>query len=231
MKYSFRKFLLFCFSTFLLLLNCLGVDKNSKPLMIAAAIQKAQSVMDRYPVETPPPLVYPDGTPLHDSVNSVYQISTKDGEDIVSFKESAETLKVLERENIEKIVADFPKLFFAPKLTPQEVIDDAEDIDLGLPPKDRTLTTDEKKKRIEEEILQLKLFHKEARSFIYDASPAELKNMRTNFTMAIAMFAELEDFLKANPEIDWEYFKTTIECTIQSRMLVIDAMTARGIVQ
>ena len=70
--------------------------------------------MDRYPVETPPPLVYPDGTPLHDSVNSVYQISMKDGEDIVSFKESAETLKVLERENIEKIVADFPKLFFAP---------------------------------------------------------------------------------------------------------------------
>jgi hypothetical protein len=231
MRSSFRKLLLIYFIGFLVLLNCLGVDKQSKPLMIAAAIQKAQSVMDRYPVETPPPLVYPDGTPLHDSVNSVYQISTKDGEDIVSFKESAETLKVLERENIEKIVTDFPKLFFAPKLTPQEVIDDAEDVDLGLPPKDRTLTADEKKKRIEEEILQLKLFHKETRSFIYDATPDELKNMRTNFTMAIAMFAELEDFLKANPDIDWEYFKTTIEYTIQSRMLVIDALTARGIVQ
>jgi hypothetical protein len=36
--------------------------------------------------------------------------------------------------------------------------------------------------------------------------------------------------IKANPEID-EYFKITSECTIQSRMLVIDAMTARGIVQ
>jgi hypothetical protein len=45
---------------------------------------------------------------------------------------------------------------------------------------------------------------------------------KTNFTMAIA--------IKANPEID-EYFKITSECTIQSRMLVIDAMTARGIVQ
>jgi len=204
MRLSFRKLLLIYFIGFLVSLNCLVVDKQSKPLMIAAAIQKAQSVMDRYPVETPPPLVYPDGTPLHDSVNSVYQISTKDGEDIVSFKESAETLKVLERENIEKIVADFPKLFFAPKLTPQEVIDDAEDIDLGLPPKDRTLMADEKKKRLEEEILQLKLFHKETRSFIYDATPDELKNMRTNFTMAIAMFAELEDFLNANPDIDWE---------------------------
>lgn len=114
MRFSFRKLLLIYFIGFLVSLNCLGVDKQSKPLMIAAAIQKAQSVMDRYPVETPPPLVYPDGTPLHDSVNSVYQISMKDGEDIVSFKESAETLKVLERENIEKIVADFPKLFFAP---------------------------------------------------------------------------------------------------------------------
>jgi hypothetical protein len=76
----------------------------------------------------------------------------------------------------------------------------------------------------------VKYFHKEACSFIYDASPAELKNRRTNFAMEIAMFAELEDSLKANPEID-EYFKTTSEYTIQSRILVIDAMTARGIVQ
>jgi len=55
--------------------------------------------------------------------------------------------------------------------------------------------------------------------------------MRTNFTIAIAMFAELEEFIKANPDIDWEYFKTTIEYIIQSRMLVIDAMTARGVKQ
>jgi hypothetical protein len=68
----------------------------------------------------------------------------------------------------------------------------------------------------------MKYFHKEARSFIYDASPKELQNRRTNFTMAIA--------IKANPEID-EYFKITSECTIQSRILAIDAMTARGIVQ
>jgi len=231
MRFNFRKFYLIGFSGFLILINCLGVDKHSKPLILAAAIQKSQSVIDRYPVEHPPPLVNPDGTPLHDAVNSAYQISVKDGEDIISFKESAETLKVLEEENIKKIVADFPKLFYAPKLTPQEVIDDAEDIDLGLPPKDRSLDEEGKKQRIEEEILQLKRFHAEARSFIYDASPSELQNMRTNFTMAIAMFAELEEFIKANPDIDWEYFKTTIEYIIQSRMLVIDAMTARGIEQ
>ncbi len=55
--------------------------------------------------------------------------------------------------------------------------------------------------------------------------------MRSNFTLAIAMFAELEELLKANPEIDQEYFKTLIETIIQSRMLVIDAMTARGVSQ
>ena len=55
--------------------------------------------------------------------------------------------------------------------------------------------------------------------------------MRTNFTIAIGVFAELEDLIKANPEIDQEYFKTLVEYIIQSRMLVIDAMSARGVSQ
>lgn len=53
--------------------------------------------------------------------------------------------------------------------------------------------------------------------------------MRTNLTLAIAMFAELEDYLKANSEIEWEYFQTVLECNQQTRMLVIDAMLAKGV--
>ena len=74
MRFNFRKLYLIGFSGFLILINCLGVDKHSKPLRLAAAIQKSQSVIDRYPVDHPPPLVNPDGTPLHDAVNSAYQI-------------------------------------------------------------------------------------------------------------------------------------------------------------
>jgi hypothetical protein len=226
-----------------LVIHCLGVDKNSKTLLIPLEMSKSQAVIDNYPVDKPPALMNPDGTPLHQPINNpsntsdsisvinIYAITSKDGEDIVAFKESANSLKVLDIETKEKMVADFAKLFYAPKLNAQEVIDDAEDIDLGIPPKDRSLTDEQKQKRIQDEILLVKNFHAEIRSFIYDASPEELKNMRTNFTIAIATFAELEDSLKANPDIDQQYFKTIIEYTIQTRMLVIDAMIARGIQQ
>jgi hypothetical protein len=225
---------IFYFTLYLVLFlsfNCIGVENHSNPLKVAMEIQKAQYILDRYPDVPAPALINPDGTPLHDQVNSIYEISQKDGEDIVSLKESSENLKIFEKKNLEKTVTNFPNLFYAPKLTSKEVIEDAEDIDLGLPPKNRTLNAEEKKKRVEEEIFQLKKFHTEVRSFIYDASPVELKNMRTNFTIAIGVFAELEDLIKANPEIDQEYFKTLVEYIIQSRMLVIDAMSARGVSQ
>lgn len=180
------------------MINCVGVDKNSKKLLVPIVIDQSQSVIDRYPVDKPPALLNPDGTPLHPIVDQTGNPSQT----------------MITPVNIYAISSK-----------------DAEDIDLGLPPKDRSLTDEEKKKRIDDEIFLVKKFHTEIRSFIYDASPAELNNMRTNFTLAIAMFAELEDSIKANSEIDQQYFKAIIEYTIQSRMLVIDAMVARGISQ
>jgi hypothetical protein len=231
MKIGGGSFYFILYLVLFLFFNCIGVENHSNPLKVAMEIQKAQYILDRYPVVPAPALINPDGTPLHDQVNSIYEISQKDGEEIVSLKESSKSLKIFEKDNLEKAVSNFPISFYAPKLTAKEVIEDAEDIDLGLPPKNRTLDSEGKKKRIEEETFQLKKFHTEIRSYIYDASSDELKNMRSNFTLAIAMFAELEAMIKANPEIDKEYFKTLIETIIQSRMLVIDAMTARGVSQ
>ena len=71
---------------------------------------------------------------------------------------SSKSLKIFEKDNLEKAVSNFPISFYAPKLTAKEVIEDAEDIDLGLPPKNRTLDSEGKKKRIEEETFQLKNF-------------------------------------------------------------------------
>ncbi|MCX7999189.1 MAG: hypothetical protein N3A69_09610, partial [Leptospiraceae bacterium] len=167
--------------------------------------------------------------PLEDSAQNPYAISIKDAEDILYLLESAKESEIFEKENLEKITKNFSKFFYAPRLTPNELIEDSEDIDLGIPPKDRSLTKEQKKKRLEEEILQTKYFHTQARSFIYDATPDELRNMRTNLTLAIAMFAELEDYLKANSEIEWEYFQTVLECNQQTRMLVIDAMLAKEV--
>lgn len=77
----------------------------------------------------------------------------------------------------------------------------------------------------------MKQFHLFARSSIYKANPTELRNIRTNLTLAVATYALIEEYLEQNPEIDPTYFRTAMELTIQSRMLVIDAMTARGIQQ
>ena len=50
-----------------------------------------------------------------------------------------------------KAMSDFQKFFYYPNLTSAQVIEDAEDADLGLPPKDRSLTDSEKQKRVQEE--------------------------------------------------------------------------------
>jgi hypothetical protein len=229
---------------FLFVVNCLGVDRNSKDLLIAFAISNTQTVLNNNPVEKPPALLNPNGTPLHPpapvttapitatvSEKNIYDISTVDGEAIADIVGSEIALKVLEKKNIDKVVSEFPRIIYAPKLTSQDVIDDAEDIDLGIPTKDRSLSNDEKQKRIQDELILVRGFHTETRSFIYNATPEELRTMRINFTLAIAMYGKLEDSIKANPEIDQQYFQTIIEYTIQSRMLVIDAMVARGISQ
>ncbi|HMZ62091.1 MAG TPA: hypothetical protein PL048_25190, partial [Leptospiraceae bacterium] len=112
-----------------------------------------------------------------------------------------------------------------------QVIEDAEDADLGLPPKDRSLTDSEKQKRVQEETERVQKFHVEIRSFIYDATPDELKNMRTNLTLAIAVHGRLGEYIIGLSSAEQLYFKKIIEYNIQSRTLVIDAMTAGGIKQ
>ncbi|HNM05336.1 MAG TPA: hypothetical protein PKK05_20650, partial [Leptospiraceae bacterium] len=74
-------------------------------------------------------------------------------------------------------------------------------------------------------------FHSEIRGFIYDATPDELKNMRTNLTLAIAVHGRLGEYIIGLSSAEQLYFKKIIEYNIQSRMLVIDAMTAGGIKQ
>ena len=216
----------------LLLANCLGVSR-SKAVIAAAAQLKAQSVLDANPVSRPPALVNPDGTPLHPAVDekNIYEISVKDGEEIAEFEETAATQKLLEKENMAKAMSDFQKFFYYPNLTSAQVIEDAEDADLGLPPKDRSLTDSEKQKRVQEETERVQKFHAEIRSFIYDATPDELKNMRTNLTLAIAVHGRLGEYIIGLSSAEQLYFKKIIEYNIQSRTLVIDAMTAGGIKQ
>ncbi len=175
-------------------------------------------------------MVNPDGTPLHPAVEekNIYEISIKDGEEIAEFEETAATQKLLEKENMAKAMSDFQRFFYYPNLTSARVIEDAEDADLGLPPKDRSLTDSEKQKRVQEETERVQKFHAEIRSFIYDATPDELKNMRTNLTLAIAVHGKLEEHFGGLETEEKLYFKKIIEYNIQSRMLVIDAMTVRG---
>ena len=200
------------------------------------SINRTQSILDKLQIAIPVALLNSDGSPLHPPIDhtqnrNIYAISTKDGEDILSMQESSKPLKILEKENLEKIIKDFPRMLYAPKRTDAEIIEDAEDSDLGIPPKDRSLSEEEKKKRLEDEIMGMKQFHLFARSSIYKANPTELRNIRTNLTLAVATYALIEEYLEQNPEIDPTYFRTAMELTIQSRMLVIDAMTARGIQQ
>jgi len=209
--------------------SCLGIDQNSRSFLVVDAMQRFQSVLDANPVESPPPLRTEDGSLLHPPVTSIYGISEKDAEQIADFLESAKESKVLEPGDLQKIVTDLPKILTSPKRTPKEVIEDAEDIDLGLPPRDRSLSDAEYRKRIEEELLQLQGFHRTVRSFIYTATPDELRTMRSNLTLAIASYGILEEYIKNGSEMNQKFFKAGLEHAIQSRMLVIDAMTARGI--
>jgi hypothetical protein len=58
---SYFTFYLVLFLSF----NCIGVENHSNPLKVAMEIQKAQYILDRYPVVPAPALINPDGTLLY----------------------------------------------------------------------------------------------------------------------------------------------------------------------
>ena len=72
------------------------------------SINRTQSILDKLQVAIPVALLNSDGSPLHPPIDhtqnrNIYAISTKDGEDILSMQESSKPLKILEKENLEKI--------------------------------------------------------------------------------------------------------------------------------
>ena len=66
-----------------LVIHCLGVDKNSKTLLIPLEMRKSQAVIDNYPVDKPPALINPDGTPLHQPINNNLS-NTSDSIDVIN---------------------------------------------------------------------------------------------------------------------------------------------------
>ena len=214
--------------------NCVAVNPT-KDLKAHMAQVRFLVFLKNLNVVHPPPLLNSDGTPLHPAIEDIspttpesrYTLSSPENVELAELHDQLEKQGLLTSDSIQKNILHFENLVSTKSRTPEEVIEDADDADLGIPPKDRTLTEEEKKKAIENERIQFNAFQAELRSYIYEAKLEELKTLRSNLNYSIYLYSFLEEELKNHSQETQDFFKDSIYLTAQTRMLVIDAILAK----
>lgn len=201
----------------LLAIGCLGFNKDSEKLQLFLTTEAARQFSQT-----------PDNYG-NSSKEAIYSFSDNEITSIVELEKQLTDLKLNEPDIIENSVNGMPEAFYFVRKTDKQIEADVLDWDLGLPPEDRSLNSDQKAQIKKDRLREVDEFFQNMKKQISKADNESLKNIRINTTLAIAAYNKMKDKLKANLEIDQEFVDQNMREHVRVRELAIDEMVKRGL--